>query len=529
MTSRVPGTDAAAAGDAFDQRLTALSLQLLDGAAATVAVAAGPACYDSRAPFSPAMAYPECPWPAAPPGGGANHAYASVRAALRLLGLDAARFDTCEWNPLASVLAPGDTVVLKPNFVRDFRETRPGHDDCLVTHGAIIRAVLDYAYVALQGRGRIVIADAPQNDADFDAIRRIAGLDEIQAFYRSHAGFEVEVLDLRPERAVKIDGVIVGHEPLAGDPAGYACVNLAGRSAFADVDHLCDRLYGAEYDVDEVRRHHRGDVHEYLVSRTVLDADCVISLPKLKTHKKTGITVNMKNLVGMNGNKNWLPHHREGTPAQGGDQFADDAVGHRLERSVVAGFKRVFPWLGPLRPVVAGPAKALGKRVFGDTNAGTVRSGNWHGNDTTWRMVLDLNRILQYAGSDGRLHDRPVRRFFSVVDGIVGGEGNGPLDPTPKPSGVIVAGFNPVAVDLVCARLMGFDWTRMPMLHRALADHPLPLAAFSPADIVIRSNDGAHNGPLAHCSGHGPAFRPHFGWKGHIEALSELRETGMVS
>jgi len=109
---------------------------------------------------------------------------------------------------------PGDTVVLKPNFVREFRETQPGHGDCLITHGSVIRAVLDYVYIALQGRGRIIIADAPQNDADFDAIRRIAGLDEIRDFYRRHAGFEVEVYDLRPERARKIDGIIVGHDPL---------------------------------------------------------------------------------------------------------------------------------------------------------------------------------------------------------------------------------------------------------------------------------------------------------------------------
>ncbi len=506
--------------------MTALSPQLLDEAAATVAAAAGPACYDSRAPFSPSAAYAECPWPAAPASEGANHAYASVREALRLLGLDAARFGTREWNPLGAVLTPGDTVVLKPNFVRDFRETRPGHDDCLITHGAIIRAVVDYAYVALQGRGRIIIADAPQNDADFAGIRRIVGLDEIQAFYRSHAGFEVEVLDLRPERAVKIDGVIVGHEPLPGDPAGYVRVNLGRRSAFAEVGHLCDRLYGAEYDVDEVRRHHRGDVHEYLVARTILDADCVISLPKLKTHKKTGITVNMKNLVGMNGNKNWLPHHREGTPAQGGDQFADNAVGHRLERSVVAGFKRVFPWLGPLRPVVAGPAKALGRRLFGDTNNGTIRSGNWYGNDTTWRMVLDLNRTLFYAGADGRLRDRPVRRFFSVVDGIVGGEGNGPLDPVPRPAGLVIAGFNPLTVDTACARLMGFDWRRIPLLARAWADHSLPLMPGGAGEVALHSNDPRYNGLLADVRGPCLAFEPHFGWKGHIEFHAAGCEAG---
>ena len=281
---------------------------------------------------------------------------------------------------------PGNTVVLKPNFVRDFRETQAGHGDCLITHGAVIRAALDYVYIALQGRGRIIIADAPQNDADFEAIRRIAGLDEIQEFYRRHASFDVEVYDLRPEKARKVDGVIVGHEPLPGDPAGYVKVDLGRHSMFAEVEHLCHLLYGSEYDTSEIRRHHTRRVHEYLISRTILDADCVINLPKLKTHKKTGITVCMKNLVGINGNKNWLPHHRLGTPWQGGDQFADDGMGHRIERGVMACFRRLFPLLGPLRRTIAKPLKTLGQaplatrtrtRFAPATGTATTRPGGW--------------------------------------------------------------------------------------------------------------------------------------------------------
>src|SRR5262249_36085264 len=153
--------------------------------------------------------------------------------------------------------------------------------------------------------------------------------------------------------------------------------------------------------------------------------------------------------------------------------------------------KRWFPQLGPLRSFVAGPAKAVGRQIFGDTNVDTVRSGNWYGNDTTWRMVLDLNRILHYADAAGGWPELPGRHFFSVVDGIVGGEGNGPLDPRPRPAGIIVAGSNPVAVDLTCARLIGFDYNKIPMLRRALDHHDLSLVSFSYDDIVVRSNDGA--------------------------------------
>jgi len=488
----------------------------LASTAKSVAIAWGPKCYPIP-PYSPGVTWPEYERLGSAPGEYPNEVYRAVRESLRLLGLDLTHYGTAQWNPLGGWIRPGDTVVLKPNFVRDFRESSPDHGDCLITHGSIIRAVLDYAYIALRGVGRLVIADAPQNDADFDAIRRIAELAPIADFYRTELGFPVEVYDLRPEAATKIDGVIVGHTRLAGDPAGYVKIDLGPYSAFSEIDQLCDRLYGAEYDRQELIRHHVNGVHEYLISKTVLQADCVISIPKLKTHKKVGLTANMKNLVGINGNKNWLPHHREGTPAEGGDQFGDSSLVRRAERATVASFKRWFPMLGPLRPLVAGPVKAVGKQIFGDTNTGTIRSGNWFGNDTTWRMVMDLNRVLLYADAEGALHERPVRRFLSMVDGIIGGEGNGPLDPRPKPTGLILAGTNPVAVDLTCARLMGFDYRRVPALYRALESHPLPLVNFAFSDVVGRSNDARFDRPLADLRGPLLGFAPHFGWKGHIE------------
>lgn len=487
-----------------------------------VAIATNCSGYPVHPPYSPNAAYPECPsFGTSLNNGCTNDAYGAVRLALQLLGLDERHAGGPDWNPLQRIVHPGDTVVLKPNFVRNFRENSPDHADCLITHGSVIRAVLDYVYLALDGRGRIIIADAPHNDADFEAIRTIAGLAEICEDYRRHRKFELEVYDLRPEQAHKIDGIIVGHSPLPGDPAGYVRVNLGRRSAFADINHLCHLLYGAEYDTKELYSHQHDDVHEYLISKTVLDADVVISIPKLKTHKKVGLTVNMKNLVGINGNKNWLPHHREGTPAQGGDQFRHNGFMQRLERAGVMQFKRLFPLLGPIRSLVAGPIKAVGKRVFGDTDKDTIRSGNWYGNDTTWRMVIDLNRILLYADAAGVLQDRPVRRFFSVVDGIVAGERNGPLDPRPKAAGVVLAGDHPVAVDLAAARIMGFDYRRLPLLWRALEDGPLPLASFSYDDVLVRSNDSRWNRRLAEFDGPGLAFEPHFGWKGHIELGQE--------
>jgi hypothetical protein len=139
-------------------------------------------------------------------------------------------------------------------------------------------------------------------------------------------------------------------------------------------------------------------------------------------------------------------------------------------------------------------------------------------------MVIDLNRILLYADSNGTVHTAPVRRFFSLVDGIVGGEGNGPLDPTPRRSGVILAGFNPLAVDLACARVMGFNHRLIPMLHRALQSHRLPLARFAFEDARIASNEPSFDGPIAELRGRLLAFEPHFGWRDHIEVTEEVGE-----
>jgi uncharacterized protein (DUF362 family) len=50
-----------------------------------------------------------------------------------------------------------------------------------------------------------------------------------------------------------------------------------------------------------------------------------------------------------------------------------------------------------------------------------------------------------------------VRPMVAVVDGIVGMEGDGPLFGAPVSHGLLAAGADPVAVDALCAELMGFS------------------------------------------------------------------------
>lgn len=62
---------------------------------------------------------------------------------------------------------------------------------------------------------------------------------------------------------------------------------------------------------------------------------------------------------------------------------------------------------------------------------------------------------------------RVFRRSFAIVDGIVGMEGNGPLEGTPKNSGVLVMGDNLTATDATCCRIMGIDPARIGYLTQA--------------------------------------------------------------
>ena len=160
------------------------------------------------------------------------------------------------------------------------------------------------------------------------------------------------------------------------------------------------------------------------------------------------------------------------------------------------------------------PIKRLGRVYFGDTQR-VVRSGNWHGNDTCWRMVLDLNKCLFFFDGSGCRRTTPLR-YLTVVDGIVAGEGNGPMAPDPKPCGVVLAGTHPLAVDCVAATLMGFDWRKIRLLRSGFQINELDFVPFEPEDVRVVSNKKAWSGAMEEMD-EIFEFRPHFGWVGAIE------------
>lgn len=130
------------------------------------------------------------------------------------------------------------------------------------------------------------------------------------------------------------------------------------------------------------------DEPEFYFPNTVLRADLIVSLAKMKTHHWAGATLSMKNFFGV------VPGSIYGWP------------------------KNKLHYYGISESIVAL------SRQFGP-------------------------------------------KSFAIVDGVVGMEGNGPIQGTPKPVGVLVMGRDLVAVDSTCCRIMGIDPEKVSYLRMA--------------------------------------------------------------
>lgn len=492
----------------------------------SVAIHKGGTDYPTVPPFNPSKRYPEYDR-RLETGSEENAAYEGVRNALHLLDLDRSNYDTPDWNPLGEIIVPGNTVVIKPNFVLS-DHYRGGNLFSVITHPSVIRAVVDYAFKALRGIGRIIIADTPQMDCDFGELLERTNLPAIQELYKTTFGFDIPVRDLRQFWfKYKDENYVASQERrqrLPGDPEGNLVINLHGKSAFDSVRNT--NYYGADYNRDETISHHTGAKQEYMVSKTVLGADVLISIPKLKVHKKVGVTLNAKGFVGTITNKNYLVHYTIGEPGKGGDQFPAgfltgkvklivavqrylyDALLAKRNRAGSILFRMIYtPYRKFLKPMLK---KTTSKIVLLD-------GGNWYGNDSAWRMVSDLMKISIYADKNGIMRDSPQRRVFSVVDGIIGGEGNGPLFPDERKVGVIVSGFNHLVVDITAARLMGFDWKKLHWVTDLLENKYYDFCVSDPSRIEVASNDEEFK-ELMRSEKSFLSFVPHPGWIGFLES-----------
>jgi uncharacterized protein (DUF362 family) len=431
--------------------------------------------------------------------------------------MDGKHFGSPDWNPLGDLILPGQTVLIKPNLV--LHENHSGNTvECVYTHASLIRAVLDYVHIALHGEGCILVGDAPLQSCRFQQLCKVSGLDDVIHFYRKNSSIPIELLDFRQEHAMTDNsGQIMRVAGAAGDPRGYSVVDLAQRSMLAPVSARFQRFRVTNYDPSLMSRHHNVAKNEYLVSQTVLSADVVISMPKMKTHRKAGITGALKNFVGINGHKDWLPHHSKGSAPMGGDEYLrpslckslGDFVVEKEDISKSALLKKL------LRPIRASLYRA-GRFLTGDK----YMEGSWWGNDTIWRTVLDLNRILIYADKAGTVRDVPQRKLFFLVDGILAGDHEGPVAPDPKPAGVILGGTCAATIDAVMARVMGFDYRKLPLIREAFRLSELRIASFSPQQIELCTNSAQFEDLRLDEPGFNLQFRPSSGWRNHIELES---------
>jgi uncharacterized protein (DUF362 family) len=217
----------------------------------------------------------------------------------------------------------GKRVVLKPNLVEYHR------DKVINTKPEIVAAVIELC--RREQSAEILVAEGPGHWRNVEYLVQESGLADVLRHYR------VPFVDLNHDEPVK----------------------SANLGRLTGLDHL------------------------YL-SRTVVEAEVLISIPKLKTHHWAGATLSLKNLFG--------------------------------------------------------------------TLPGTCYG--WPKNELHWRGIE--NSIIDIALT------RPPD--LQIVDGVIGMEGDGPLNGTPKHLGALLMGCDPVAVDATCCRLMCLDPEKMKYL-----------------------------------------------------------------
>jgi uncharacterized protein (DUF362 family) len=345
-------------------------------------------------------------------------------------------------NPFESFIKPGMTVFIKPNWVASRWRESCSHKDTLysvITHPSVIEAVADRVAAALQGSGKIIIGDNPSLDADFEELMTFTNIRKLSDKYN----VPCEIMDLRPLVCKDLAdyGIKSKMHIQSGDTVGNVEVNLAKESLLYDVDSSLFR--GVFNEREETVNSHTGDTQLYTFSKSLYNADVYISIPKLKTHQKVGATLNLKGLVGSITNKNQLVHWRVGSPETGGDEYPN------REQFEVA------------------------------QKAKLTHRGAHPGNDTIWRMVVDLYNAMQ----------KKERKYFTVIDGIIAGEGQGPFCPNSKHTHTLLASENLLAADIAATRLMGLNPRKIKYLEHFINNGYIDLD-----DIVIKSDIYSENG-----------------------------------
>ena len=385
--------------------------------------------YPSDRFYRPDTLYPEYPFKKGGISEKKNDVYQMIRNLFCNMGFDKENFNTKQWNPLGKYIKEGQTVLIKPNLVLDRNSAEKNKKkgmECLVTHPSIVRCIMDYVLIALRGTGKVIIADAPIQDCNFHKLKRTGGYQELEEFYRRYGMNDFKIQDLRKVILKDVDGSLVQSDN-TNMKFKTQIINLSTKSYFYSKNYN-GKLRITNYDARDVNDHHSGKVQEYCLNSICLQVDVIISIPKPKTHRLAGYTGALKNFIGLNARKEYLPHHRKGDVIRSGDEYpVNDWV------------KQISSFIDDLKNMAYKKNWVLMSDTLNKINnlvmknhKDQIRYGMWYGNDTIWRTILDLNRIINYSDKDGNIRGTKQRHIIHIGDMIVCGEKEGPLSPSYK-------------------------------------------------------------------------------------------------
>lgn len=406
--------------------------------------------------YNPSNKYPEYPF-GDEIAGEENPVYDMVRNTLYSMGYDRDNFGKKEWNPLGDIIKKNQKILVKPNWVMHINKAIDDEKDlrALVTHPSVVRAIVDYVYIALTNSGEIYVADAPMQECNLEEALKKAGYDELFEFWRKYIP-NIKIRDLRHYSTVIENNVIL--EKKDNDYNESIVVDLKDKSYHKLGTNNNGKYKVSQYMGEDTQNYHNEKEHKYVLNKIVLEADVIINIPKPKCHRLAGMTAALKNMVGVIYDKNSLPHRKIGSVEEGGDAYKKKNIfKHYMEvldekktdsslnkhyniAQFYSFFEKVFYVLGSV------------------ISRDKVRIGGWYGNDTIWRTILDLNTIINYGDKNGNICDEKQRKMLILGDMIICGQKNGPVKPSPKTLGMVMLSENSYAFDSTMCKIMGFKY-----------------------------------------------------------------------
>lgn len=346
-------------------------------------------------------------------------------------------------------------VLLKPNLVK--QNDNPWDEICLFTHPNLILAILT---VILECSPKsIIVGDAPIQDCHWEKMLHQGFYDDVLELSK-HYNVPISIRDFRK---VIFDSSTNEFGKSKRTDEDYLIFDVGDKSWLEPITDENIKFRVTNYDPARMKLSHAQGMHRYCVAKEIFQSDIVITMPKTKTHRMACLTNSLKILVGMNGDKDYLPHHRIGSKSQGGDCYKSFSI-----------YRTCSEWLldfsnrhrGEFIYRVARKLSSILWSLSKPNDEVSVNAG-WFGNDTVWRMVMDLNYIAHYGKPDGTLADIPQRVMYTLCDGIVGGQGSGPLQPDPLALGILSFSNDPYLMDEVMGYIFSLELEKVPLLNEA--------------------------------------------------------------